>query len=1202
MKSFPHLTGNDPTFPGQARNVYEQIPGAFDPSEWTEGTKLTLMSVPWGVYDPETSDSVPGFETPEERDEWFRSAVDTSYGTTEAHVLDTPVRYDMGKYVDLPFTFDYTAKYNYLVVEYGDAPVSYGTQGIRKWYYHILEASYMSPSCTRVFLQPDWWTTFLPYINISNMFLQRGHMPVAATSVRNYLANPIDNCELLTTPDVNFGDSGRMRVASFEDLLFNSDAIPVIAVRGLQLEQSIGDDPQDIPISIMQQQQNGAPAPSMWALESGDLFNFLYLWGFSAPQTIENLLGVYMIDRDMLTFTGDTVQQWGATLRRVAGGNRAQLNKTLTVEDFGYDSRYAKLAKLYTYPYAHLELVGSDGSVVEMRVEDLYGDGPALEVAFNSVFPYLTLDAALTNVGGDSRSLVFGAMTRTVGGEWQKNSITIDVPVYGVYIDKKTLAEYQGYYSRENNKKNAQIDYQNAMDRIATNYDNTSDSIDTRLSNGHQQNRTTQQNATASAETTYNNTINSNAAAYNNATDSAETSRGNSNRSADAGYTTTMKSADTSKTNSTLNATNTRDNSLLQNKTSYDTGIKSANTDNTNTLASEATSLANSTASADASQNITNASIDANLQSTKDSNAGTLANLDRSQALSVTTTNNNYDTQNLVMSQNFSRQIATRTRDNSIANYTNNFDRVNDLAFADSSKLLADELLDIEEARGMALNKNAYNLMNAQASIVHTTQNQIAANNAFMSVAKGLTSTIVAGYAGGDMTEGLKTAGGAVVDYLLAESNNNTSYEGDLQDNTVQNLKATADLQAEITASDATNVQQHIFNTMRVLNAVGFAHGQNLSESKYFSIDWGTIIKNAMEVVGFPVTETNNSAQGYKLQWDLFHINSEFDYETAALTANRENAMDNLTLTNETNKTNVQNSVNISNANADRAATTSKNNAKVSRDTAVNTATASNATNVENANRSLTTSTENLAANKTTSDTVTTNDYDTTTTTIGNDYDTASANAATTRDASKTNATDSYTTSIANAARTKSTGDANAKNSYDTSLENVGRTKTTSDNVLEASCATDRSNAQRTRDTDETIAKRNLQKTNAGIEASYNDSTVGPAVMLGSTSTAPTATTRPMMLSVNVVTEDRGAIAQAGSAFLRYGYQLDQFIDFKTFNVMRYFSYWKCEDVFLTGLDEVPEKAQDIIRAMLYSGVTVWRDPNDIGKVNIYDN
>mgnify|MGYP001775818773 CR=1 FL=1 len=1198
MKSFPHLTGNDPAFPGQARNVYEQIPGAFDPSEWTEGTKLTLMSVPWGVYDPETSDSVPGFETPEERDEWFRTAVDTSYGTTEAHVLDTPVRYDMGKYADLPFTFDYTAKYNYLVVEYGAAPVSYGAQGVRKWYYHILDISYMSPSCTRVFLDPDWWTTFLPYINISNMFLQRGHMPVAATSVRNYLANPIDNCELLTTPDVNFGDSGRMRVASFEDLLFNSDAIPVIAVRGLQLEQPIGDDPQDIPISILQQQQNGAPAPSMWALESGDLFNFLYLWGFSAPQTIENLLGVYMIDKDMLTFTGEPVQQWGATLRRVAGGNRVQLNKTLTVDDFGYDSKYAKLAKLYTYPYAHLELLGSDGSVVEVRVEDLYGDGPALEVAFNSVFPYLTLDAALTNVGGDSRSLVFGAMTRTVGGEWQKNSITIDVPVYGVYIDKKTLAEYQGYYSRENSKKNAQIVYQNAMDQLATTFENTSDSIDTKLDNGHQQNITSQQNATASAETSYNNALASNTSGYNSATDSAETARDNANRSADAGYTTTMLSTETAKTNATLNATNARDNSLLQNQTSYDTGLKSANTQNTNTLASYATDLANTITSADVTQTEQNAAADVNLQNTKDSNTVTLANLDRTQSTNVTTATNNYDTQNLVLSENYSRQTAMRQRDLDIGNYSTNLDSINGTAEAIAMKALADELLDIEEAKGLQMISNSKELMQAQATTVRTAAQQTAAVDFIAGIGKAATS-LNAGIAAPVSAFG--NIIGSTLDYGASLANANVSYNSQVAMNTAQAIKASADLNASVTASAQTNMDQFRFNTEKALNSYGFAHGIDDSAYTFYDVNWKELIQNAFESVGFGGADSA-SGMSYKYQWDLAHINNNMDYDFAALQANRQNALDNLALSNEANKTNATNSVNTANANVERSVSTTKSNAKLTRDTTVNNANASNETSVANAGRDLTTTTENLATNKQTSDTVATNSFNTTSTVVTNDYNTSSANAVTSRDTSKSNATDTYTTTVGNAARTKSTADSNAKNTYDTTLENISRTKTTSDNVLETSSATERSNAQRSRDTGETIAKRNLQREQANIDASYKDSTVGPAVMLGSASSAPTATTRPMMLSVNVVTEDRGAIAQAGSAFLRYGYQLDQFIDFKTFNVMRYFSYWKCEDVFLTGLDEVPEKAQDIIRAMLYSGVTVWRDPNDIGKVNVYDN
>lgn len=1211
MNRFPHLTNNVPDYPGSGREVYTQIEGSFDQSEWREGTTITLMSVPWGVYDSETSNAVPGFETPETRDAWFNSAI-TGAGSgsvSEAHVLDTPVRYDMGATVDLPFTFDYASRYNYLIVDYGAAPVSYGDKGISKWYYHILDITYMSPSCTRVTLTPDWWTTFIPYIEISDVYLNRGHMPVAATSVRDYLANPIENCALLTTPDVDFGDGARMRVASFEDMLFNGSAVPVLALSGLRLDVDITDEPTDIPISVTQQGVNGAPAPIMYAMTAGDLFSFINMWSFKAPQTLTSLLGIYMIEESMLTYSGDAITLWGSTIRKVASGGRVQLSKTLTVDDFGYDERYQKYAKLYTYPYAHLELVGSDGSTVDVRVEDLYGDGPNLEVAFNAVFPYLTLDAQITNVGGESRTLVFGSMSRTMGGEWQKHTITLDVPIYGVYMDRKTLAEVEGYYSREQSKKNAQIAYENAMDKIEQTYANTNASIDTKLANGRLQNETAQENATASETTSYQNTVNYNATAYDNSEASATTSRDNAHRSADTGYSNTMLAASNTKTNSTLNATTSRDNSLLQNKTSYDTSLASADTSLANTKDSSTTSLANATATADANLTNTNASTDASLKATKDSNAATLANLARTQGTDTSMTTNNYDAQNQVISENYSRQTAMRERDQTISNYQTNLDHVNGTIDASASYKLAANLTDIEEAKGLQLISNSQALMQAQATSVLTTSNQTAAINAMGSMVKDIsnfllnplsmvTSQSSTGGGAGNLISGII---GTTVDLAASQAVNNLTYQNQVQMNAAQAIKSTADLQASITASDEVNRQQTLFNTEKVANSFAFAHGLDNSVLGYYGYNWKEAMQDAYKGAGFAGI-SNASGIGYKTQWDLTHINYSMDMETTALGINRTNALNNLALSQATNTQNAQNSVDIMNSNAENATNVAKANSQRTRDVTVSTTTAATNTTNANADRTYKTTSDNLTASKTTSDKTTNDTYDTQVKVIDNIYTVEATNAAATRDTSKSNASDSFTTSIANATRSQTTADNAAKASYETKLATINRTKETADTTLNASVTTDRNNADRTKATDSAIAARNLQKELNNIDAGFKDSTVGAAELLGAQANCETATTRPLMLSVQVVTEDKGAIAQAAAAFLRYGYKLDQYVDFKTFNVMRYFSYWQCEDLFLTGIDEVPEKAQDVIRAMLYSGVTVWRDPNDIGKVSIYAN
>lgn len=93
---------------------------------------------------------------------------------------------------------------------------------------------------------------------------------------------------------------------------------------------------------------------------------------------------------------------------------------------------------------------------------------------------------------------------------------------------------------------------------------------------------------------------------------------------------------------------------------------------------------------------------------------------------------------------------------------------------------------------------------------------------------------------------------------------------------------------------------------------------------------------------------------------------------------------------------------------------------------------------------------------------------------------------------------------------------------------------------------------------------------------------------------------KPFGLSFNVCTQSANAIRQAAEQFMRYGYALNMQWKVSTFNVMPRFSYWKCGMIYCNG--DVYEGAQAMVKSILEHGVTVWRDPDDIGKVSIYGN
>lgn len=75
-----------------------------------------------------------------------------------------------------------------------------------------------------------------------------------------------------------------------------------------------------------------------------------------------------------------------------------------------------------------------------------------------------------------------------------------------------------------------------------------------------------------------------------------------------------------------------------------------------------------------------------------------------------------------------------------------------------------------------------------------------------------------------------------------------------------------------------------------------------------------------------------------------------------------------------------------------------------------------------------------------------------------------------------------------------------------------------------------------------------------------------------------------------------------GDYWLRYGYAMRQFIRIpQNLHVMENFTYWKLSETYITE-GNMPEPFKLSLRGLLEKGVTVWADPDNIGKISIADN
>ncbi len=212
---------------------------------------------------------------------------------------------------------------------------------------------------------------------------------------------------------------------------------------------------------------------------------------------------------------------------------------------------------------------------------------------------------------------------------------------------------------------------------------------------------------------------------------------------------------------------------------------------------------------------------------------------------------------------------------------------------------------------------------------------------------------------------------------------------------------------------------------------------------------------------------------------------------------------------------------------------------------------------------------------------------------------TSASNTASTQ---KGNADTTYNATTSTASNTESMQKSCNSNSYDTDINNATNIYNTSITTSNNTYNTSIKNADDTYSTAIANADDVYNNSLAKIESDKKQAKLKAPIEYGSTSNCNSATTKPQALYANVVTQSAGAIKQAGDEFLRYGYALDAQWEFDgNWNVGKHFTYWKLRDYWVKA-NNFQDYYQDALRFFLMGGVTVWRKPEDIGSVSIYDN
>ena len=460
MPNFNYLKNNESDFPHIDNIDVYKFDNDFDYGrfDYTQ-MELQICSVPWDMGEAHVGNrtisgigNVVYFGSKQKRDAWFAAIPDS-----ECYRFETKFKeLHRDNIIDVPIPYDMCAKHNYLVVRYAkmaneNSPVQFeGEGGLREWFWFIREVEFVAPNTTRLHLLDDAFQTWIYDVNITGMILERGHAPMFEISTDEYLDNPIDNNTLLLTEDVNFGNANNVK--HIDAVALNAGTMYACIATTANPTGTWGSKTGNdwvVPTSASYTNQ-GVPSVYVFALAVSNLQTFLTNITNDYPQFKQTIQGIFFASKDLITLAGSftfaSVTCYGVNATRKTF-DFTKLSKS----QFGYDSDYENIAKLYTSPYAHIEITDENGNVDIVKVEDTSGNID-VSAMLSIAYPYINIEAHLIGIGGNaSKTVSFRNIydnSLTVSGQWYETLRSWKVPSFAVVLDPAKEYDYSTHFDR----------------------------------------------------------------------------------------------------------------------------------------------------------------------------------------------------------------------------------------------------------------------------------------------------------------------------------------------------------------------------------------------------------------------------------------------------------------------------------------------------------------------------------------------------------------------------------------------------------------------------------------------------------------------------------------------------------------------------------------------------------------------------------
>lgn len=214
----------------------------------------------------------------------------------------------------------------------------------------------------------------------------------------------------------------------------------------------------------------------------------------------------------------------------------------------------------------------------------------------------------------------------------------------------------------------------------------------------------------------------------------------------------------------------------------------------------------------------------------------------------------------------------------------------------------------------------------------------------------------------------------------------------------------------------------------------------------------------------------------------------------------------------------------------------------------------------------------------------------------------ATQKAANSNKANKEQTTHAITQATSVTTRANTQADRNNEYMNSAATDMTAASTNTANANAAASASTANMNAGTSRDQTVANTKRSMLNTRSNVNAAWRDLANRPANPVGSYAGDNFRQAVCLdTMTVKVVTEDNGAIAAAGDWMLRYGIVSNKLYNRPMLTPCNHFTYWEASDVWAICPFALNEQMQTI-KNIFRSGVTIWKQPEEIGGDFIHEN